>query len=150
VSNPIGPSMSMQPHSSDLTIAADAVAAGLDLKSEVGHVSEVAIVGAGPVGTVTGVTYMANAAIAGANSNTRNVQLVNVTQGNLVVANLQFNSGVNAAEGVETLIALSGTPANLNVNLGDVLEWQSLHVGAGLADPGGLVRVTITRTTAKQ
>ena len=144
--------MSMQPHTSDLVATVDAVAAGADAKSEIGRVSEVATVlsGSTPVGTVTGVTYMPDAAITGANTNTRNVQLVNVTQGNLVIANLQFNSGVNGVEGAESALALSGTPANLIVNLGDVLEWQSLHVGTGLADPGGEVRCTITRTTAKQ
>jgi hypothetical protein len=32
------------------------------------------------------------------------------------------------------------------VAAGDVLEWQSTHVGTGITDPGGLVKVTIDRT----
>lgn len=100
-------------------------------------------------GTVTGVTFTPDAAITGANTNTRLVELVNGGQagaGTTVVASLQFNSGVNAVQHDEKVITLSGTPANLVVAEGDVLFWRSTAVGTGLADPGGLVEVTISRS----
>jgi hypothetical protein len=93
---------------------------------------------------VTSVTYTPSATITGAATNTRSVSLVNLGQngaGATVVATLQFNNGVNAPVGVPKTIPLSGTPANLQLAAGDVLQWQSTHVGTGIVDPGGLVSV---------
>lgn len=95
-------------------------------------------------GTVTSVTYTPPSAVTGANTNTRSVNLVNKGQagaGNVVIATLQFNSGVDAAASVPRTITLSGTPGNLTVTAGDVLQWQSTAVGTGITDPGGLVTV---------
>lgn len=102
-------------------------------------------------GTVTAVTYTTVTAITGANTNTRSVTLVNKGQsgaGSTVIATLQFDSGVNTVAGDEKTITLSGTPANLVVAAGDVLQWQSAAVGTGIADPGGLVSVTIAANYA--
>lgn len=98
--------------------------------------------------TVTKVEFVPVAAITGANTNTRSVTLFNKGQGGAgttTVATLQFDSGVNASANDERAIALSGTPANLVLAAGDTLLWRSLHIGTGQADPGGLVRVTVTR-----
>jgi hypothetical protein len=98
-------------------------------------------------GTVTAVTYAPVTAITGANTNTRSVSLVNMGQtgvGTAVVATIQYNSGVNAASSDENTVTLSGTPANLVVAAGDILQWRSTAVGTGIADPGGLVAVTIS------
>jgi hypothetical protein len=100
-------------------------------------------------GTVTAVTYSPDGTITGAATNNRTVSLVNRKQdgsGNTVIATLNFANGTNAPAGDEKAIPLSGTPANLVVASGDVLEWQSTHVGTGIADPGGLVKVAIDRT----
>lgn len=100
-------------------------------------------------GTVTSVTYSPNATITGAATNNRTFNLVNKGQtgvGAVVVATLNMGNGTNAAAGDERAITLSGTPANLVVVAGDVLEWQSVHIGTGITDPGGLVKVTIDRT----
>lgn len=97
--------------------------------------------------TVTAVTYAPVTAVTGANTNTRSVSLVNKGQsgaGSTVVATIQYNSGVNAAAADENAVTLSGTPANLNVAAGDILQWQSTAVGTGIADPGGLVCVTVS------
>lgn len=97
---------------------------------------------------VTAVTYVANAAITGANTNTRALRLRNkglTGAGSTVVAELQFDSGVNAVAYDEKAIPLSGTPANLNLAAGDVLALFSDAVGTGLADPGGLLRVSVGR-----
>lgn len=100
-------------------------------------------------GTVSAVTYTTPTAITGANTNTRSVSLVNKGQagsGTTVVATLQFDSGVNTSASVPKTITLSVTPANVLVVSGDVLQWQSTHIGTGIADPGGLVSIT---TSAK-
>jgi hypothetical protein len=96
--------------------------------------------------TVSAVTYAPVTVITGANTNTRSVSLVNKGQsgaGNVVVATIQYNSGVNAVASDENTVTLSGTPANLNLTAGDILQWQSTAVGTGIADPGGLVCVTV-------
>jgi len=97
-------------------------------------------------GTVSSVTYAPVTAITGANTNTRSVSLVNKGQagsGSTVIATIQYNSGVNAAAADENTVTLSGTPANLAVSAGDILQWQSTAVGTGIADPGGLIAITI-------
>lgn len=108
------------------------------------------VIGEAPfAGTVTAVAYVPEAGITGAASNTRSVTLVNKGQdgtGTTTVATLQFDSGVNAAAYDEKTVTLSATAANLLVAQGDVLQWRSLHVGTGLADPGGIARITISRT----
>lgn len=100
-------------------------------------------------GTVSAVTYAPVSAITGANTNTRLVQLVNKGQsgsGTTVVASLQFDSGVNAAASDEKAITLSAVAGATTVVAGDVLAWVSTHVGTGIADPGGMVDVTFTRS----
>jgi hypothetical protein len=66
--------------------------------------------------------------------------------GTTSVASLALTSGVNAPAADEKALTLSGTPANLVVASGDVLEFDSTHVGTGIADPGGLVQVTFSRS----
>lgn len=98
-------------------------------------------------GTVSAVTYTPVTAITGANTNTRSVSLVNKGTdgtGTAVIATIQYNSGVNAAASDESTVTLSATPANLLVTAGQVLQWQSTHIGTGIADPGGLVAITIS------
>lgn len=98
--------------------------------------------------TVTLVEYVAEAAITGAATNNRSVSLLNKGQagtGTATVASLGFDAGVNAGADNEKTIPLSGTAANLDLAKGDTLLWRSLHVGTGIADPGGLVRVTVAR-----
>ena len=100
-------------------------------------------------GTVSAVSYVADAAITGAATDSRTVSLVNKGQagaGTTVVATLALVEGVNAAAADETAITLSVVANATKVVAGDVLQWTSTHVGStGLADPGGLVRVTLTR-----
>jgi hypothetical protein len=100
-------------------------------------------------GTVTKVTYTPQAAITGANTNSRTLSLVNTRadgSGAAIVASLALISGVNGVASVELPLTLSGTPANLTVAAGDMLEFKSTHVGTGIADPGGLVTVDLSRS----
>lgn len=121
-------------------VAVPAAAAGVDLST--------AIAAAPFDCTVTGVTYVPSAAITGADTNTRTISIVNKQQGGagaVSVATLALVSGVNAAAHDEKALTLSGTPANLAVAAGDVLAFASIKAASGLADPGGLVRITVTR-----
>ncbi|MEU2316555.1 hypothetical protein ACFY7X_13780 [Streptomyces althioticus] len=99
---------------------------------------------------VTKVEYVAEAAITGAATNHRTFSLVNKGQsgsGTATVATLAFDSGsVTAAANDERAIPLSGTEENLELAAGDTLLWRSVHVGTGITDPGGVVRVTISRS----
>lgn len=100
-------------------------------------------------GVVTSVTYAANAAVTGANTNSRSLVLLNRGQtgvGTTEVARLDLVAGVNLAADDETALTLSATTANRNVTAGDILEFQSNAVGTGLADPGGLLQVEISRS----
>lgn len=99
-------------------------------------------------GTVTAVTYHPDAAITGANTNSRTVTLYNRGQagaGTTVVAQLAFTSGVNAAQYAGKAIPLSVVAGATTVAAGDTLEWNSLHVGTGIVDPGGMAHVELTR-----
>ncbi|WP_157099362.1 hypothetical protein [Microbispora sp. ATCC PTA-5024] len=98
--------------------------------------------------TVTSVTYVPSSAVTGAATNNRTISLVNKGQsgsGTTSVASLTFSNGTNAAAYDETAVTLSGTSANLDLAAGDVLQWRSVHNGTGITDPGGFVRVTLSR-----
>jgi len=107
-------------------------------------------VGEAPVaGTVTGVSYTPEANITGADTDTRTLTLVNkgaAGAGSTVIATLAFTNGVNGTAFDEKAFTLSATAANRVVAAGDILAFVSTHAGSsGLADPGGLVQVEITR-----
>lgn len=110
--------------------------------------SDASTIGRAPYdGTVSAVSFVADALLTGANTNTRKLSLVNKKQdggGTVVVATLQFNNGVNATAFAAKTITLTATAADLVVANGDVLVWQSDSVGTGIADPGGLAVVTFT------
>lgn len=111
--------------------------------------SETDLIVAPFAGTVSAVTYVASTAITGADTNSRTVVVVDkgaAGSGTTIVATKAFTNAVNAAADAATTITLSGTAANLVVAAGDVLVWQSTHVGTGLADPGGLVHIELTRS----
>lgn len=100
-------------------------------------------------GKVTGARVIAAAAITGANTDSRTIQLHNrgaAGSGTTLVASKAFTSGVNAAADDETALTLSATAADLLVTEGDVLEFTSLHVGStGLAGPEFLGEVDFQR-----
>lgn len=100
-------------------------------------------------GTVTSVLYVPEAAITGAATNNRTVSLVNKGQagsGTAIVATLTFASGTNATANNEVTVPLSGTAADLVIAEGDTLQWRSVANGTGLADPGGVARVSVSRS----
>lgn len=100
-------------------------------------------------GVAVAVQYIPDTAITGADANTRAVSLVNRGDdgtGDTVVATLTFEEGVDAAAFDAVDITLSTVEDATSVAEGDVLEWLSADVGSGLADPGGLVQVNISRS----
>jgi hypothetical protein len=129
------------PHTTKIQVRMPAVAAGSDATSAVCQ---------SPFdGVVTDVKYAPDATITGVVTNNRTLSVVNKGQagsGNTSVATNTYANGVNITNFVPTLIPLSGTPANLVVANNDCLAFASVHNGTGLADPGGLLTVTISRT----
>lgn len=97
-------------------------------------------------GVLDSVNYYPDTAITGANTDSRTVSVVNLTNSSALMATLAYISGVNTVVGTPSVIALSGTAANLNVTAGDVLQFTSVHIGTGIADPGGLLVITLGTT----
>src|SRR6476646_594880 len=130
----------LAPLTSKLTDDIDATAKGSDATIPVG-VAHFA-------GTVTSVSYIAVSKITGANTNSRTLKLINEGakgEGTTVVAELALISGVNAGALVAMALTL-GEAKKLGVAEGDVLAWKSEHIGEGLADVGGEVRVSVSRS----
>lgn len=97
-------------------------------------------------GTVTSATLIPDTAITGAATHHRRVRVINKGAdgtGTTIVAELIFINGVNAGVTDEKALTLSGTAANLEVAAGEVLAYESTHIGNGIADPGGVVQVEI-------
>lgn len=105
-------------------------------------------VGEAPFNTeVRGVSWIPDAAVVGADVNTRRLSIVNrgqVGAGTTEVAFLALAAGVTVAENDERAFALAAAQADRNVVEGDVLELVSDSQGTGLADPGGLVAVELS------
>jgi hypothetical protein len=100
-------------------------------------------------GTVSAVQYVPEAAITGAATNNRTLSLVNKGQAgsaSTVIATLTFASGTNATANNEVSLTLSATAADLVIAEGDTLLWRSVGNGTGMTDPGGLVRVSVSRS----
>lgn len=99
-------------------------------------------------GVVSAVELVPSATITGAATNHRAVRLVNkgaAGAGTAVVAELTFDAGASAPALRAKTVTLSTTPADLAVAAGDVLAWESDSIGTGIADPGGLLRITVDR-----
>lgn len=129
------------PYTQVLQAQTEAVAAGAD-----GAV----IVGRAPfAGTVTAASYTPEANITGNTTETRTFAVVNKGQdgnGTAAVASRAMATGANATDFNEDALTLSATAADLVVAEGDIIAFTSTHGGAtGLADPGGLVKVTLSR-----
>jgi hypothetical protein len=91
--------------------------------------------------TVSSVTYTPTAAVTGASGNNRTLTLFNRGTGaaTVSVATLTLVSGTDLTDNVPATITLAST--GRDVNVGDILEWDSTANSSGVADPGGLVTV---------
>lgn len=101
-------------------------------------------------GEVTGASYTPEANVTGNTTETRTLTIVNKGadgNGTTVVATLALTTGVNLTDFNETAFTLSAVAGATTVAEGDILAAVSTHGGAtGLADPGGLVQVEISRS----
>jgi hypothetical protein len=100
-------------------------------------------------GTVTSVTFTPEAAITGDNTNTRTMTLVNKGQagaGTTVVATLAFTTGVNGVAFDEKAFTLSVVAGATTVAESDILVVVEAVAGTGLANPGGRIEVTYSRS----
>lgn len=100
-------------------------------------------------GTVTMVSYTPVSDITGADTDSRSINVHNRGDdgdGTTEMASIDFVADTDAAQYDETLLTLSSTDGATDVSKGDIITVQSLHVGSGLADPGGTVQVEITRS----
>lgn len=115
------------------------------------NVDGVTIIGKAPFdGTISAASFIPNAAITGQNTNTRRVAIENRGDdgtGTTEAAAIQFNSGVNGVAFDEKSLTLSAVEGATDVAAGDILVFNSTSPGSGLADPGGLVVVELSRGT---
>lgn len=98
-------------------------------------------------GTVNSVEYVPGWSVTGAATNNRTLTLINRRgsgAGTTVIASVALTSGTNLSRGVAYSLPITSAGAALAV--GDVLEWQSVHVGTGLPEPGGRVIVQQSMT----
>jgi len=97
-------------------------------------------------GTVTRVTLIPSAAIVanGTNFSTITVQNkgTNGLSGTTAVASRSW-AAVNSTQSVEEALTNNGTPANLEVAAGDVLQFVQTHAGTGLIIPAGVFVVYV-------
>jgi hypothetical protein len=123
------------------TVPSTAAAADYDQTVAESHVA----------GTVTAITYTPEAAVTGANTETRTLTVVNKGQsgsGTTVIGTLAFTSGVNGVAFDEKPFTLSAVAGATTVAAGDILAFVSTHSGStGLADPGGRVEIEVERTS---
>jgi hypothetical protein len=134
--------MNAQPRTQKIRVVLPAVAAGSDGTVVIGK--------ADFAGKLSSMKFTPAATITGANTNTRKHELINKGQsgvGAVLMASYQYDSGNNATGFDDKTYTNSPTAANLVVAAGDVLAAVSTHLGTGLADPGGLLEITITNNT---
>jgi hypothetical protein len=93
---------------------------------------------------ISSVEYIPDADITGVATNSLTLELRNRGPDgsiNVLVAQLAMVAGTNASRRIARdipRITANGIPVVLE---GDQLEWQSVKVGSGLLDPGGVVLV---------
>ena len=93
-------------------------------------------------GTVNSVEFIPNWSLTGANTNSRTFTLFNrrtTGTGTTTVAQVLMTAGSAMTKFVPFSVSI--TSAGAGVAPGDILEWESLHVGSGLPDPGGRIVV---------
>lgn len=94
--------------------------------------------------TVTEVNIVAEAAMTGATATARTLTVFNrgsTGAGTTQIATLAFITGVDLVANDKKLLTLSGTPANLLVSAGDVLECVETVASTGTVRPEAVMTV---------
>lgn len=133
----------LAPYSQEFT---EVVPAQTILASDVVSIAEAPF-----AGTLTAASYIPEANITGADSPaSRTYSIINKgTDGNgtTVMATLAMTNGVNATDFNEIDLTLSAVEGATAFVVGDVIAWSTAAVGGtGLVDPGGTVKITLTRS----
>lgn len=98
--------------------------------------------------TLTSASFTPEAAITGDNTNTRTFTIVNKGAsgaGTTVMATLAFTTAVNGVAFDEKAFTLSVVANATTAADGDILAVVEAIAASGLANPGGLVQVELTR-----
>ncbi|MDE3073835.1 MAG: hypothetical protein KGJ86_00270 [Chloroflexota bacterium] len=113
--------------------------AGNDLETVLGSVSV--------TGHVNAWRYIPDATQAGAATNYRDLKLKNETASKTCgELDMSANDAThNLTAFTVKAMPLSGTATDYDVTAGDVLTFDSVHVGTGITDPGGSVEVDIVK-----
>jgi hypothetical protein len=90
-------------------------------------------------GVVKSAEYYPAASKSGADTNTRTL---NVLNSGINVATLALVNGVNLTAVTKKSLTVTVNGTDMNVDKGDELFFQSLHVLNGITDPGGTAVVT--------
>jgi hypothetical protein len=95
--------------------------------------------------TITAATYTPKETIKGADTNSRTISVIDVTESAspVTAAKAALTNGIESPAGVAKALTLEEA-AKLKVKAGSNVVANSAHVGTGIADPGGLVIVTYT------
>lgn len=97
-------------------------------------------------GTVVGVTFTPSAAVTANATNFRTNTIrnkgTNGLAGTTAVASRSW-AATNSVLSTPEPFTLSGTPANLEVKAGDVLDLNQLHTNAGLIIPAGAFTIYV-------
>lgn len=99
--------------------------------------------------TLTSASITPEAAITGDNTNTRTLTIVNkgaAGVGTTVMATLAFTTGNNGVAFDEKQFVLSVVANATSVAEGDIIAVVEAVAGSGLANPGGLVQIELTRS----
>lgn len=100
-------------------------------------------------GELTAATLIPTANVTGANTNNRQYDVINKGQdgnGAVVMATLALVSGVNPTDYNEQAFTLSVVAGAVEVAEGDIIAVASTAPGTGIADPGGMVKLTFGRS----
>lgn len=104
-------------------------------------------------GQVTAASIVFDGAIDGDDTNSRTFQLINkgaAGAGTAVIAELTFPNANNAAAYVPEAMTVDTDPASTNdVTAGDILVLAETTPGTGVANPGGLILVTIGNSASE-
>lgn len=100
-------------------------------------------------GTLTGASFTPEANITGNSTNSRTLTVVNKGQdgnGTTVMATLAYATGTDSTDFNETAFTLSAVEDATDFASGDILAVAEAVAGTGLANPGGMVQLELTRS----
>lgn len=96
--------------------------------------------------TVKEVDYYPASTITGAATNNREITVVDTTDSDEALASITFGDGTNASGSQFTELTVD---AGTTVTVDDTITVESAPVGTGIADPGGVLVITLMPTAVE-